>query len=160
MGRPRKPVTDHLVNGTYRPSRHGPVGDPVRNEPGQVCEKPPAKPRSLTGPAGDVWDDLIAILGGIVRKRDVPALADLCRWVARMQRIAGTVDEMDPTDPAFVKTLTAAGIATTNFERYCSKFGLTPRDRVRLGVPDSDAGKAKVATRPRTKLDGEGQPGG
>ena len=55
--------------------------------------------------------------------------------------------------------LIAAGIATTNFERYCSRFGLTLADRMKLRI-DKPTGpaKPKVMTRPRTSIDHQGKP--
>lgn len=149
MPTPRKSTEDHLRDGTYKPSKHGPLpsAEPVEAERLR-------RPESLTGRAAAVWSELVKLLTGVVRKRDVPVLAELCRWVERSERIAAVLDAIDATDPAFGKMLVNAGIATDKVAKLSALFGSTPADRAKVrAVVAEGGGRGKVATRPRTSLD-------
>src|SRR5262249_21180976 len=74
MGRPRKPIEKHLLDGTFRADRHGPVPDDAGSGPA------PVKPADLDDLAGAFWDRVVLLLAGIVRDRDGEQLAELCRW--------------------------------------------------------------------------------
>ncbi len=160
MGSPRKPIEEHVRNGTYREDRHGPLPGaslPVGDEPVERL----VKPDSLGGRAAEVWADLTGLLGGVVRRRDVPALVELCRWVERSERIAKELDAMEPTDREFKGLLISAGIATDKVAVLTARFGLSPADRARIKAdrlaPVAPA-KPKVKTRQPTKLDAAGGP--
>lgn len=155
MGRPRKTVGEHLANGTYRPSRHGTV---AAADPGDAPEPPPERPAWLSGDESAAWDAIVPCVAGRVKRSDVPALVDLCRWWVRMGRMARRVDEMEAASPYYVQALTGAGICSTNFDRLASKFGMTPADRAKLRVVDAAPAGPKVRTRPPTKLDKQGKP--
>lgn len=151
MGRKSRPVADRLLDGTYQASRHGPP--PAEGGEGESL----VRPSTLSGRAADVWDEYAALLSGVVRRRDVPVLAELCRWVERSERIAAALDTLKPTDGPFPKLLVSAGIATDKVAKLSALFGLNPTDRAKVPSGDGPA-KAKVPTRPRTKLDAQGGP--
>ena len=146
-GRPRKSVEAKVLAGTYRKDRDGPLGA------GDAPEPPPAPPAGLTVEQSAAWGELIPTLAGRVKRSDVLTLVDLCRWVVRMKRIDERLAKMAVEDKGDVQTLTAAGIATTNFDRLASKFGMSPSDRAKLRVADAGPPAPKVRTRPATKLD-------
>ena len=132
----------------------------MADEPAERLVRPP----SLTGRAAEVWDELAGLLGGVVRRRDVPALVELCRWVERSERIAKELDAMPPAAREFKGLLVAAGIATDKVAMLTARFGLSPADRARIKA-DKVAGpaaapKPKVKTRQPTKLDAAGGPKG
>ncbi len=154
MGRPRKPVVKHVLDGTYRADRHGPL--PV--DPDAVPA--PVKPADLTGAAGDLWDRIVRLLPGVVRDRDAEQLAEMCRWWARAQRVGAALDKAQPGSLRFGRLTSQAATATGTFDRIAKRFGLTPADRAALTVEPTGPAKPKVATRPPTKLDKAGPPKG
>ena len=191
-GRPRKPIEELLRNGTYRADRHGPLPDLLANADGGATanatvntaaanaataaeslavssgvdepgERLP-KPSQLTGRAAEIWRELAGLLQSVLRRRDQPALAELCRWVARSERIAETLDAMEPTRKEYRQLLTAAAVATGQVTQLTARFGLSPADRSKvrgaLIAAASTATKSKVASRPSTDLDRRGKPTG
>jgi phage terminase small subunit len=156
MARPRKPVAEHLKNGTYRADRHGPLAsDDVPRE----AFAPPVKPAEMNSDAAAVWDRVIPLLAGSVRDRDSPLLAELCYWWAELERVTAVRDGMVPGEKGYNSILIASGICADKVVKLSEKFGLTPADRAKL-KPEVAAGPAaaKVPTRPRTKLDAKGKP--
>lgn len=155
MGRPAKTIAEHRANGTYRPSRHG--AEPVGEAETELVEKV-ERPAKLSPEAVVIWEELVAILRGVIRQRDVPALTELARWIVRSDRIAEKLDALDPTDTAFKAMLIAAGIATDKVSDLTKRFGISPADRMRLRSDAPAAAVAKVPVRPQTKLDRAGAP--
>lgn len=155
MGRPRKPVEEHVKNGTYRADRHGPLSDAI---PGEVIA-PPKKPADMNGDASAVWDRVVPLLAGAVRDRDAPLLAELCQWWAELERVTVVRDAMVPGEKGYNSILIASGICADKVVKLSEKFGLTPADRAKL-KPEVAAGPvaARVPTRPRTALDKKGKP--
>lgn len=152
MGRPRKPIELHVIDGTFRADRHGPA--PV--DVGEV--RPPTKPSDLGGAAGGFWDRLLAVLAGVVRERDGEQLAELCRWWARIQKVGAALDKSQPGSLRYGRLMNQASTAAATFDRIAKRFGLTPADRASLHVEQAGPTKAKVATRPKTALDLAGPP--
>jgi len=158
MGRHRKPVADHLRDGTYRPGRHGPVPDP------EPAADPPAKPEDLGGEAGAFWDRVVGLLGPVLRPADAPQLVQMAKWWARWAEVEVALaggGEIPPSVPGTIqhtRLINAASTCSANFDRVASRFGLTPADRARLRAEATTATRAKVATRPATTLDRAGPP--
>ncbi len=152
-GRPRKSIEEHILNGTYRKDRHGPI------EPADLPAPFPSKPKSLPVSAGAVWDRLAAVLNGVAKARDVPTLEDLCRWIDRAERINVVLSAMDPAETGYVKALTGAAIATDKILQLSARFGISPADRAKLRS-DTSSGppKPKVKVRTPTKSDRTGPP--
>jgi hypothetical protein len=147
MGRPSKPLEHHLDTGNYRPSRHGPLpgaGPPVAPPATAV-----ARPRTLTGRAAEVWDDLAALLGSTLQARDAVVLTELCRWVSRSEAIAALLDATEIGSASFRSLMVSAGIATDKVALLCARCGLTPADEMRVRRKPV-AEKPKVATRARS----------
>src|SRR5262245_17594272 len=134
MPTPKRPIEDRLLDGTYKPSKHGPVYAPP--QPAETLKKPAA----LTGKAGAVWKELVETLGGTVRRRDVPALAELCRWIERSDRVAKELDALAVTDPEFKALLVCAGICADKIASLSAKFGATPVDGQKVPQPDPAKG--------------------
>lgn len=149
----RKSVEQHVLDGTYRADRHGPLTPD--NTPAIA---PPPMPPKLTETERVVWRQLVGVLTGVVKPRDVTTLVELCRWVVRADTIAAVLAVAQPGQKGYTQLLTAAAIATDKVAVLSGRFGLSPADRAKLGVDTSTPTPAKVKTRPRTKLDGEAPP--
>lgn len=157
MGRPKKSIAELKQSGTYRPSRHASPADTDHVE--DVATEQLERPEKLDEAAAEVWDELVELLGGSIRRRDIHALVELCRWIARSDKIAADLDALAPTDKTFKALLINAGIATDKVSDLTKRFGISPADRMKLKaeVPTGPA-VAKVPTRPKTKLDKMGAP--
>jgi hypothetical protein len=109
MARPRKPVSLHLVQGTYEPSRHknrvepevsGPLGD---------------APKDWPAPAKVLWHEIVDLAPGfILAKSDRIVVEGLCRLVLQM-----------PTKPFNCAVL-------SELRRYLGLLGMSPADRSRV----------------------------
>lgn len=78
MARPRKPIADHLAEGTYRPDRHGDVAGPFRATSGR-----PPMPRGLSEREKTAWRTITADLErhGILFRLDAPLIeAAAVQW--------------------------------------------------------------------------------
>lgn len=153
MAMPRKPLEQRILDGTYKPSKHGPV------TAADLPEPMPPKPKYLTEAESVAWDRLALVLVGVVKKRDVPTLVELCRWLARADKLAAQLDGMTLTAKGYPRLFTLAAIATDKVLLLSTRFGVSPADRAKLraDLPSGPA-KPKVLTRPRTKLDKLGKP--
>lgn len=161
MGRPRKPIEQHLLDGTYRADRHGPLpGKGV--VAGEWPSTTVVKLGDLTGRAGELWAEYVRFLAGRINQGDWATLADLCRWVARGETIATQLDAVEPTSKEFRSLIVSAAIATDKVINLGARFGLTPADRAkgRVGaaVVADGVAKPKVRQRPATALDRAGPP--
>lgn len=148
----RKPIEQHVLDGTYRADRHGPLA--ADDQPAAAPPMPPAK---LTESEQSAWVDLTDLLGGVVKPRDVPTLTELCRWVCRADTLAAALANLTPGAKGFAQLLTASAIATDKVLLLSTRFGLSPADRMRLRE-ESRPTTAKVKTRPRTSLDDQAPP--
>jgi phage terminase small subunit len=128
-GRPRKPVAQHIAEGSYREDRHGPASTrPL---------KPPRKPKGLRGKAAEFWDERVKelIVAGVAASTDTESLELLCRtWAALCEC------QPDPEDKDVMVSW------KTLFSAWCqlaSRFGLTPSDRAKIfsGRPGEDPDK-------------------
>lgn len=150
MPRPKKPLEQHIVDGTYRPSVHGPLPENLENWRQGEGDAPglPEKPSGLEGPASAMWDEVIRNRPGTVWPSDGPLLEVYCEWWA-LWRTALVTAKGEPT----TQHLTALGIITDKVEKLGAKFGMSPKDRAALPVVQKGPKKAQVETRPKTKLD-------
>lgn len=149
MGRKARPVADRLLDGTHRPDRHG-----LPPDDGGGVERL-ERPSSLSGRAAEVWDEYVSLLSGVVRRRDVMVLEELCWWKAQSEKLRAVADAADPTDKGHKQLVIQAGIASDKVAKLSALFGLNPTDRAK--VPQGEGPRAaKVPTRPRTKLDAQG----
>lgn len=155
-GRPRKSVDEHLANGTYRPSRHGPIPPAADPTPAE----PPRMPKGLPEDVAAKWRELVAVLAGRLKRTDLPMLENLARWMAEADKLAAARAGMKPGDKGYAQNVTMYGIATDKIAMHSTRFGLSPADRAKLRA-EAAAGpaKPKVATRPRTTLDAQGKAG-
>jgi hypothetical protein len=131
-----------------------PPGPPVRN--GAAIPKP----INLDSAESEIWDWLIEQLRGVATERDSRMLAEMVRWWARLEEIWIALRGETIGTVVYNRAMIAAGIAQDKVDKIGIRFGLTPTDRARLpvSVASIERPAAKVATRPRTKLDGEGPP--
>jgi P27 family predicted phage terminase small subunit len=153
MGRKRKPVELRLLEGNYEPGRHGPLPDP------DEVRTPPVKPAHVKGAAAKVWSALSKSLSGVLRESDGHLLADLCIAWAELRKCQAKLQEEEPGTNIYQRTLVNFGILSDKVNKLAGSFGLTPSDRARLRFEQAEGAKARVATRPKTKLDQAGGPG-
>lgn len=152
MGRNRKPLELHKLQGTWRADRHGsPLGDSEERNL-------PVKPEGLSSDASRFWDQLTILLAKILRESDGPQLREMCEWYADIGRIRAKMQKTLPGSDAFTRLIKQAALARQNFDSIAKRFALTPSDRAALHAEQTTPQKAKVATRPKTKLDGKGKP--
>jgi hypothetical protein len=149
MGRPRKPLEQHQLDGTFRKDRHGPL--PEDSTPAV----PPAKPHSLVGPAGEFWDRVIVHLAGVVRERDADQLVEMCEWWATIQWLRPALRKAQPGSLRCSRLMAQISSAAAAFDRIAKRFGLTPADRATLREDAAAKPRAKVDTRPQTGIDRE-----
>lgn len=169
MPRPRKSLEDHVRDGTYRADRHGPLpagfltargpvpSPAVQPADAELTVQPPRKPEDMAEDVAAEWDRLALLLAGVVRDRDADAVSQMAWWLVELGRVQAVIGRMIPGHKGYKDALIAAGICQDKFDKLATKFGMTPADRAKLR---SEAGppKAKVPTRPRTKLDAAGPP--
>jgi phage terminase small subunit len=144
--RPRVPVEQRLIEGTYKPSRHGPL--PVVNGDGGA----PVKPKHVKGEAAKVWKNLLTLLAERVQQSDGGMLGELCIWWARLNTINASLDELEPGSAEFGRALIQAGIATDKVSKMAQQFGLTPADRAKLGVVSTGPPVAKVPSKSKSPV--------
>lgn len=152
MGRLRKPVELRLLDGSYSRTRHGPLPEP------EETSGPLVKPADLKGPAAKFWTVVAELLAGVVRDRDAPMLAELCRWWARAQIAGRKLDTMSPGTVEYGRLMRQAAEASGAFDRIAKRFGLTPSDRAQLRAEQVVQVQAKVPVKPATVLDKKGKP--
>lgn len=123
MGRPGKPIAQHILQGTYRPDRHALSAEATGE---------PSKPEGLTGEAGALWDDIVPqlVASGIAKAVDGPALLALCRW----WQVWREIDAKLQATPSYPLTMQASA-AWKAYSAIASKFGLDPSSRASLKVP-------------------------
>lgn len=144
MPRPRKPLEQHLVDGTYRPVKHGPLPDNLEKWRQGEGDAPglPEKPSDLDEQAAAMWDRVIATRPGTVWPSDGPLLKVFCVWWSLFEKAAKKA-----ADDQTAQTFTPLGIATDKVEKLAARFGLSPKDRAALPVVNDGPKKAKVQTR-------------
>lgn len=134
MGRPRKPTELHIVDGTHRKDRHGPLPSPLARV------EPLGPPPSDWEPAGKaLWHELATQIPlGVATKGDRLSFETLCRLVMRMRA------DKTPT-PALAAQIRA----------YAALFGLSPSARASLAPPppadDDDPLRKYTTPSPRPK---------
>lgn len=145
MPRPKKPVEQHVIDGTYRPCRHGELPDAVQAWAKGDADSPgePEKPDGLSEPASKMWDRVLLTRTGTIWPSDAPILAVYCEWWGLWQNALAVAVAKPVT-----QNLTALGIVTDKLDKLGAKFGLSPKDRAALPVVDTGPKKARVETRP------------
>lgn len=151
MARTPKPVEQHVLDGTYRKDRHGPLPD-------EGDFKPPEMPPGIGDLAAQFWERITELLKGVVRDRDGPQLHQLCFWWAQWETCEIALTGLEIGTIQHARVFNAASTASQNFDRIARRFGLTPADRAALKAERSGPPKAKVATKPAIKLDKQGPP--
>lgn len=126
-GPKRKPTALHVVDGTFKPSRHG---DVQANEPQPTGAL--EKPKSLKGRAGRLWDEWAPRLDWLTTV-DSPKFAMWCRLSADLDEARSAFD----VPAAYISQWRTLG----------SELGLDPSGRARVGA----SGKPKQ-TNPNDKF--------
>lgn len=152
-GRPRKTAEEHLANGTYRPSKHGPL--PISSPSAKASGVTLACPSDLAGTAAEWFRRLASVLTGRLEPSDGPLLAQAARWLSEEDRCRDALPAHDPTTPEHSRALRGAATAGQAANQILSKYGLTPaaRSKLRNATMSDEPRKAVTPTRPRTALD-------
>lgn len=131
MGRKPKPLTVHLRNGTYKPSRHG--VHPMAA--GELI-----KPSDLKGEAAKLWERVadFCMTGGS-GECDTDLLAGMCSWYAEYRRVAAAMVTLTPIDEDYKPLQYLAANAWRQFVDMASRFGLSPADRAKLKTSSDEA---------------------
>lgn len=137
-GRPRKPVEQLKREGRFRKDRHG-----DRSEP--VIDDVPTRPKTLTGEAKALWDEVVPALikAGVARATDAPLLVSMCELWA-LYRAAHKVAVKWPTDKDARIAVTAYW---AKFAAAAAVCGMSPEARSRVAVDAPKTGG--VAARKR-----------
>lgn len=145
MPRPKKPLEQHIVDGTYRPSIHGPLPPKLESWRQGEGDAPglPEKPADLSAAATVMWEQVLRTRPGTIWPSDAVMLAVYCEWWS-IWKEALLLAQLRPS----TKTLTPLGIITDKLDKLGAKFGLSPKDRAALPVVQSGPKKAQVETRP------------
>lgn len=123
MGRTRKPIDQHEVDGTYRADRHAAQAE---SEP--RSENPPVLPVGLTDAERAVWDRVISYAPWL-REPDSNTLRNYCALQVEFE------DDSQGMPAARIAICVKLG----------AELGLTPAGRARIGAatqpakPKSDA---------------------
>ena len=146
-GRPRKPTQLHILDGTFKPCRHGGDGEPV-------ADGEPERPRFLRGEALAFWKEVVPGLVEmkVAKAADAPALAQMCQWWAACRRFQKMLNRARDTDKNLFRITAALAMASDKFNSYAGRFGLTPSDRTRLRIGGVEKPKQGLATRERKAL--------
>lgn len=127
-GRPRKPIAEHVLDGTYRSDRHGDSPWMPNGEP--------QMPAWLSPEARELWQSLVPSLTTIATEVDAASLTAMCDWWALYRQTRTALDLVqDRESTAYYKLLQLAGLCWNNFSGIAAKFGLSPSDRAKLQVP-------------------------
>jgi phage terminase small subunit len=137
-GRPRKPVEEHVANGTYRKDRHGVATVAAPLERVTAIEKPTWLPKDLAPAWAAVTADLCAM--GALVPSDLVLLEQAFRMMGNARGIQGILDLFlvgggdDDEDVVGQISKLSSALATqvAGYERILGKFGITPAARASL----------------------------
>jgi P27 family predicted phage terminase small subunit len=152
----RKSVEDHLRNGTYKPSRHGPLVKGLvavkkgyrPPTPGKVTVKIPECPDWLDALAKTEWNRACKRLNdlGLLKKTDISALEGYCAAYSRWRRAEETITErftyVYVEDKTFKQKRTVlpeaqiAKDALAQMKAYQNDIGLMPKSAVPITKQD------------------------
>jgi hypothetical protein len=115
MARPRKPPTLHVVEGTHRKDRHGPLPSPL------AYLEPLGPPPADWKPAAKaLWHEIGGMIPlGVACKSDRIVFEVLVRMCAKVR------ENPESLTPALASQIRACAAA----------FGMSPADRSRVSVP-------------------------
>lgn len=145
----KKSVQEHVLNGTFRPSVHGPRPDARRAVPKvavagvSVGLSGRPRPPKLDPISLATWDELVGLLDSRVQPEDGPQLEQAACWLAKWRLIIVALDAAQPGTLAFTRLVSAASTASKSFDRIARKFGLSPLDRDALSLSAGAAGGPK-----------------
>lgn len=150
MARPKKPLEQHIVDGTYRPSVHGPLPEKLEAWRQGDGDAPgfPEKPADLSPDESVIWDHAIATSAGRFWPSHANALGRYCFFEAVFRAKRKAILEAGGLDKATQPQMIEIGIADTKLSSLEKEFGMTPKAQAALPVVQTGPKKAQVETRP------------
>lgn len=129
-----KPTAQHKKDGTYQASRHarrvdseaagGPLGEP---------------PTDLDETGQHLWRQVVDLLPeDVVQKIDGATLRAMCEWWSQLRTIWDEMRDYRPTDEQYYRLNQMAAIASKHFNAAASRFGMTPSDRAKIKIADTE----------------------
>lgn len=138
MSNPRKPVELKIAQGTDRPDRRGPKIEGSHSIP--------RMPYGLAKEAVPYWHKLTRLLTrrGVLVESDIPALADMCLVLARLETTEALISEQGllvEGRSGIVRNplMMVASQYRAAWLSYCARFALTPSDRAGITVASPEA---------------------
>lgn len=131
-----KPAEVRKREGTYRKSSHGEVVV-LAGKPAGL-----AAPEHLPERVREAWDQIVPPLVdvGLLDRADAPAVEAMCYAVAQFREANEVVvaEGMFVSSPNGYKiahpAVAVANKAAAEYRSWCARFGLTPSDRIGLGM--------------------------
>jgi phage terminase small subunit len=137
---------------TSRPHDGGDIL-PIRAAQGRatrvVAGGEPLKPRRLPSDVARVWDEIVPglVALGVVAEIDTTYLVMLCEWRALYRRYMAQLAKLKDGDKRVAQLTTLAAIAQDKADKIGAKFGLSPKDRDKLRVPQKQDDGGVMARR-------------
>jgi P27 family predicted phage terminase small subunit len=148
MAMPKKPIELLKQSGSYRPSTHG-VHHPEPSKP----NKTPDPPSRLNRYAREEWRRIVKELENLdlLRTLDLGALSLLCEQYGRALEIDLTIRQEYGSWGKYLKKISyqndiqrkAYDTALEFYYKHLGKFGISPAERSRIKLSDSETKEAK-----------------
>lgn len=128
----KKPIQQHILEGTFRKDRHG------ENIGGfeTLTKAPPCPPSIISKKAIAAWNEIVPILAssGRLAPEDIPGLELAFRNLGFGIAIADTLQDMDPVEKASQFRMLASTMDRMNgfFIDVLSRFGFSSKGREAL----------------------------
>ncbi len=147
MGRTRKSVAEHKLNGSYRKSRYG-EQEKAENVLSEIC----CIDENTVIPCPTTISDEVAISFWnhqtdflihcrLLKPQDLPQLESLCRDLEMLRTITAKLDELDLSDTSSEQVdilLKRKARIENSFNTKCVKFYVSPADRAKLALDTLD----------------------
>lgn len=139
-------ASDRGADGSLSATRHhGGV------ETSGVIESAPRPPKHMAGQARKAWVELAAVCadGGILREADLTSLEAMAISLGSVREMQAILDVDGPIIPGRFGPVAHPGVALrdrslADYARWAARFGLTPSDRVSLGLQVLKGGKEEL----------------
>lgn len=144
-GRPPKPLSLHIAEGTLREDRHGSKDD-IPHPEGK-----PKRPSKMKKDAAWLWDNHVAKLveSGVATAIDAPQLWRMCDCWHELRRCWAELEKTQPVEKDYYRYLLQSQMLEKMFDSIASRFGLTASDRMRIKITNTESKSVGVRSRKR-----------